>query len=95
MALATHPCLNSDPSHSEGKGANGMSKPRALAVVLSPYPACIYFLPEKKSKGETAGSLPEETREGAGAIQVDLQGSELWKRFHEIGTEMIITKAGR
>lgn len=30
----------------------------------------------------------EETR-------VDLQGSDLWKRFHEIGTEMIITKAGR
>ncbi|XP_004685935.1 PREDICTED: T-box transcription factor TBX22 [Condylura cristata] len=29
------------------------------------------------------------------AIQVELQGSELWKRFHEIGTEMIITKAGR
>ncbi|KAL4661024.1 T-box transcription factor TBX18 isoform X1 [Arapaima gigas] len=34
-------------------------------------------------------SLPvEETR-------VELQGSDLWKRFHEIGTEMIITKAGR
>ncbi|EPY74474.1 hypothetical protein CB1_002005001 [Camelus ferus] len=29
------------------------------------------------------------------AIQVELQGSELWKRFHDIGTEMIITKAGR
>ncbi|XP_073529256.1 T-box transcription factor TBX18 isoform X2 [Phyllobates terribilis] len=29
------------------------------------------------------------------AIRVDLQGAELWKRFHEIGTEMIITKAGR
>ncbi|KAK6473626.1 T-box mRNAion factor TBX22-like [Huso huso] len=28
-------------------------------------------------------------------IQVGLQGSDLWKRFHEIGTEMIITKAGR
>lgn len=28
-------------------------------------------------------------------IHVDLQGSDLWKRFHEIGTEMIITKAGR
>ncbi|XP_049612327.1 T-box transcription factor TBX18 [Syngnathus scovelli] len=27
--------------------------------------------------------------------RVDLQGSDLWKRFHEIGTEMIITKAGR
>ncbi|XP_026335881.2 T-box transcription factor TBX22 [Ursus arctos] len=29
------------------------------------------------------------------SIQVELQGSELWKRFHDIGTEMIITKAGR
>ncbi|KAM9470370.1 T-box transcription factor TBX22 [Clarias gariepinus] len=28
-------------------------------------------------------------------IQVELQGSDLWSRFHEIGTEMIITKAGR
>eukprot|EP00073_Rattus_norvegicus_P041894 XP_008771561.1 PREDICTED: T-box transcription factor TBX22 isoform X3 [Rattus norvegicus] len=28
-------------------------------------------------------------------IQVELQGSDLWKRFHDIGTEMIITKAGR
>uniref|UniRef100_A0A8C4RP46 T-box transcription factor 18 n=1 Tax=Erpetoichthys calabaricus TaxID=27687 RepID=A0A8C4RP46_ERPCA len=28
-------------------------------------------------------------------IRVDLQGADLWKRFHEIGTEMIITKAGR
>ncbi|XP_039081422.1 T-box transcription factor TBX22 [Hyaena hyaena] len=30
-----------------------------------------------------------------GPIQIELQGSELWKRFHDIGTEMIITKAGR
>lgn len=29
------------------------------------------------------------------SIRVELQGSELWKRFHDIGTEMIITKAGR
>ncbi|XP_067852949.1 T-box transcription factor TBX22-like [Heptranchias perlo] len=28
-------------------------------------------------------------------FQVELQGTDLWKRFHEIGTEMIITKAGR
>ncbi|XP_066504815.1 T-box transcription factor TBX22 [Hoplias malabaricus] len=28
-------------------------------------------------------------------VCVDLQGSDLWKRFHQIGTEMIITKAGR
>ncbi|KAL8181052.1 UNVERIFIED_CONTAM: hypothetical protein K2H54_045309 [Gekko kuhli] len=50
--------------------------------------------PEKKPKGEMPLAVPEETREAAGEIQVDLQGSELWKRFHEIGTEMIITKAG-
>ncbi|XP_078809878.1 T-box transcription factor TBX22 isoform X2 [Oryzias latipes] len=30
-----------------------------------------------------------------GEARVELQGSELWKRFYEIGTEMIITKAGR
>ncbi|XP_012311148.1 T-box transcription factor TBX22 isoform X1 [Aotus nancymaae] len=28
-------------------------------------------------------------------IQMELQGSELWKKFHDIGTEMIITKVGR
>lgn len=28
-------------------------------------------------------------------IQMELQCADLWKRFHDIGTEMIITKAGR
>lgn len=28
-------------------------------------------------------------------IAVDLEGKELWERFSELGTEMIITKAGR
>ncbi|XP_070808052.1 LOW QUALITY PROTEIN: T-box transcription factor TBX22 [Pituophis catenifer annectens] len=51
--------------------------------------------PEKKTKGEITLSLCEEAQKETGDIQVDLQGSELWKRFHEIGTEMIITKAGR
>ncbi|XP_068013597.1 T-box transcription factor TBX22 isoform X3 [Melanerpes formicivorus] len=36
-----------------------------------------------------------ESREAGAGVQVELQGSELWRRFHEIGTEMIITKAGR
>ncbi|XP_066556450.1 T-box transcription factor TBX18 isoform X2 [Amia ocellicauda] len=40
------------------------------------------------SAAAAAAAEEEETR-------VDLQGSDLWKRFHEIGTEMIITKAGR
>lgn len=28
-------------------------------------------------------------------IKVELEGRELWERFNELGTEMIITKAGR
>lgn len=41
-------------------------------------------------------SKPEESDGRADReLRVELQGSELWKRFYEIGTEMIITKAGR
>ncbi|CAL8240850.1 unnamed protein product [Gadus morhua 'NCC'] len=39
-------------------------------------------------------SCGEAQRSGqSGDPRVDLQGSELWNRFYEIGTEMIITKA--
>ncbi|XP_008059153.1 T-box transcription factor TBX22 [Carlito syrichta] len=44
------------------------------------------------------GDSNDNSRESLGekdVIQVELQGAELWKRFHDIGTEMIITKAGR
>ncbi|KAJ6657432.1 hypothetical protein lerEdw1_002491 [Lerista edwardsae] len=51
--------------------------------------------PEKKRKGNVSSPPSEEAREATAEVHVDLQGSELWKRFHEIGTEMIITKAGR
>ncbi|XP_069027505.1 T-box transcription factor TBX22 [Embiotoca jacksoni] len=41
-------------------------------------------------------SKPKESdRRPDREVRVELQGSELWKRFFEIGTEMIITKAGR
>ncbi|XP_003412812.2 T-box transcription factor TBX22 [Loxodonta africana] len=46
------------------------------------------------SSGNGSGNSSESVEE-RDAIQVELQGSELWKRFHDIGTEMIITKAGR
>ncbi|XP_072266516.1 T-box transcription factor TBX18 [Pyxicephalus adspersus] len=39
--------------------------------------------------------VPAPVGSSSSVIRVDLQGAELWKRFHEIGTEMIITKAGR
>ena len=28
-------------------------------------------------------------------VKVTLENEDLWRRFHEIGTEMIITKMGR
>ncbi|XP_038132127.1 T-box transcription factor TBX22 [Cyprinodon tularosa] len=48
--------------------------------------------PAEKPGQQPAESGTEESERG---VQAELQGSELWKRFYEIGTEMIITKAGR
>nr|XP_033802889.1 T-box transcription factor TBX22 [Geotrypetes seraphini]XP_033802890.1 T-box transcription factor TBX22 [Geotrypetes seraphini] len=53
---------------------------------------------EKRPRHENSSSVSasdKEIPEAKSSVQVELQGSELWKRFHEIGTEMIITKAGR
>ncbi|XP_072519995.1 T-box transcription factor TBX22 [Salminus brasiliensis] len=46
-------------------------------------------------ESESPVSVAEEPGDSEPQVRVDLQGSDLWKRFHEIGTEMIITKAGR
>ncbi|XP_034341433.1 T-box transcription factor TBX22 [Arvicanthis niloticus] len=59
--------------------------------------------PEKRPKAESSKSHfscsdesnSQESLQEESIIQVELQGSDLWKRFHDIGTEMIITKAGR
>lgn len=54
-----------------------------------------------RSGADEAGSGREESKPKKSdycpesEVRVELQGSELWKRFYEIGTEMIITKAGR
>ncbi|XP_045916710.1 T-box transcription factor TBX18 [Micropterus dolomieu] len=65
---------------SEAECASDGSPESEDALLESPQPAALCTAPVTGSG--------EETR-------VDLQGSDLWKRFHEIGTEMIITKAGR
>lgn len=51
--------------------------------------------PAASPGGSPKGSRPGSPLPTPQAPRVDLQGAELWKRFHEIGTEMIITKAGR
>ncbi|XP_067903116.1 T-box transcription factor TBX22-like [Heterodontus francisci] len=50
----------------------------------------------KAQRTKTGTCTSPITRGGdSEGFQVELQGTDLWKRFHEIGTEMIITKAGR
>ncbi|GCB66206.1 hypothetical protein scyTo_0004924 [Scyliorhinus torazame] len=44
------------------------------------------------SPGSPLGQDPDQSIEN---IKVYLHEKELWKKFHEAGTEMIITKAGR
>ncbi|XP_053329634.1 T-box transcription factor TBX22 [Spea bombifrons] len=50
---------------------------------------------EKRPKSAVLSGPETDLNKNQESVQVELQGSELWRRFHEIGTEMIITKAGR
>ncbi|XP_021484776.1 T-box transcription factor TBX22 isoform X1 [Meriones unguiculatus] len=59
---------------------------------------------EKRPKAESSktafscsggNNSRQESLQEKSIIQVELQGFDLWKRFYDIGTEMIITKAGR
>ncbi|XP_075117172.1 T-box transcription factor TBX22 isoform X2 [Leptodactylus fuscus] len=53
--------------------------------------------PEEHDKRprSAAPPSPDPAPDKDGGVQVELQGGDLWRRFHQIGTEMIITKAGR
>ncbi|KAM3826211.1 T-box transcription factor TBX5 [Vipera latastei] len=58
---------------------------------------------EDKAEGQLGGSSskqlaspqPAFTQQGMEGIKVFLHERELWLKFHDVGTEMIITKAGR
>ena len=67
-----------------GKNDNGSSPPPRTPT------------PTPQSKNVPEADLPCTpgylTREG---ITVELVSQELWRKFHKLGTEMIITKAGR
>uniref|UniRef100_A0A0K2T6Q7 Tbox 22 [Jaculus jaculus] n=2 Tax=Lepeophtheirus salmonis TaxID=72036 RepID=A0A0K2T6Q7_LEPSM len=50
------------------------------------------------SDAETPNKEEDDRKFGIlskGGITVELVGKDLWKRFYKLGTEMIITKAGR
>ncbi|XP_062500712.1 T-box transcription factor TBX10-like isoform X2 [Corticium candelabrum] len=46
------------------------------------------------ASGEAAGCAASSTSED-GEVRVQLHNKDLWDKFHKVGTEMIITKAGR
>ncbi|XP_056292342.1 T-box transcription factor TBX15 isoform X1 [Pseudoliparis swirei] len=83
-------CLDMDPDSEASPGSDGeglaertscsFGSPAGLAPVPGPPGAACSEPPAPASMEE---------------IQVELQCADLWKRFHDIGTEMIITKAGR
>lgn len=63
--------------------------PRTLAAPppLPPLPPSLGTEPPPASAPEGLHSLP--------GVSVSLENQELWKEFNSVGTEMIITKAGR
>ncbi|XP_062905928.1 T-box transcription factor TBX15 isoform X1 [Mobula hypostoma] len=65
--------------------------PAAEGESPAQHTACSYSSPTELT-ADTSSSLPTSSMD---EIQMELQCADLWKRFHDIGTEMIITKAGR
>ncbi|OBS83353.1 hypothetical protein A6R68_22659, partial [Neotoma lepida] len=84
--LQEEPCRQKEeevPSSASGDCEQPEKRPKAESSKTA-FSSC--------SGGESNG---QESPQEQSTIQVELQGSDLWKRFHDIGTEMIITKAGR
>ncbi|XP_043927421.1 T-box transcription factor TBX15 [Protopterus annectens] len=73
--------LSADSEQSTGSDTEGLSQRTSCSF------SSHSELPPASSESSPPSSMDE--------IQVDLQCADLWKRFHDIGTEMIITKAGR
>uniref|UniRef100_A0A668SKB3 T-box domain-containing protein n=1 Tax=Oreochromis aureus TaxID=47969 RepID=A0A668SKB3_OREAU len=76
-------CLDMDPDSEASPGSDGEG--------LAERTSCSFGSSADLAPGPCDPSPPASMDE----IQVELQCADLWKRFHDIGTEMIITKAGR
>ncbi|XP_010878585.1 T-box transcription factor TBX15 isoform X2 [Esox lucius] len=76
-------CLDIDPDSEASPGSDGEG--------LAERTSCSFGSPADLTPTACEPSPVASMEE----IQVELQCADLWKRFHEIGTEMIITKAGR
>ncbi|KAM9343876.1 T-box transcription factor TBX15 [Pholidichthys leucotaenia] len=76
-------CLDMDPDSEASPGSDGEG--------LAERTSCSFGSSADLAPGPCDPSPTASMEE----IQVELQCADLWKRFHDIGTEMIITKAGR
>ncbi|XP_056321128.1 T-box transcription factor TBX15 isoform X1 [Danio aesculapii] len=76
-------CLDIDPDSEASPGSDGEG--------LAERTSCSFGSPADLTSAACDPSPSASMEE----IQVELQCADLWKRFHDIGTEMIITKAGR
>eukprot|EP00093_Oithona_nana_P013459 13459.XXX_934402_930288_1 [CDS] Oithona nana genome sequencing. len=82
-----------------GNGSDG-KMPYALTFTGFPFGPHLGLDSMMHTMGPAAVSTATATNGTANAnpdpsINVSLENEDLWKRFHEIGTEMIITKMGR
>ncbi|KAG2470674.1 T-box transcription factor TBX5-like isoform X1 [Polypterus senegalus] len=86
--------LPNTPSDSESKELQGDSKAESQlgAASKSPSPQTTYTQQVSRILG---CSFVPAVPLGMEGIKVYLHERELWTKFHEVGTEMIITKAGR
>ncbi|XP_054643289.1 T-box transcription factor TBX15 [Dunckerocampus dactyliophorus] len=76
-------CLDMDPDSEASPGSDGED--------LAERTSCSFGSPAELPAGPCEPPAAASMEE----IHVELQCADLWKRFHDIGTEMIITKAGR
>ena len=64
----------------DGTAVTSVSAEAALVVASSP---------------ESSSNFVDEEDDVLSTVSCHLESAELWAKFHELGTEMIITKTGR
>ncbi|KAJ8255807.1 hypothetical protein COCON_G00196710 [Conger conger] len=81
-----------DPAHCLDIDPDSEASPGSDSEGLAERTSCSFGSPSDLTPTPCDPSPSSSSME---EIQVELQCADLWKRFHDIGTEMIITKAGR
>ncbi len=62
---------------------------------VSGIPGMPFATPAPLPQVDPTGNIPGVPGEKDPNIKADLENSDLWSQFNDVGTEMIITKTGR